>query len=273
MPSIIKFKNTDNIQYTSFDNAFDEEEVIEEDVLEEEKVIIKEVPVVVMPEAPPPIQESDFDVDGFLQKVREQAEDISKELIDKAREKSQEKAKELCENAENEGREKGYQEGYNEGYSKGYIEAYEKGLKAINQDCDRLLCEIQAGIELFKEEKRLIQEKHLEGMKELAVAIAEKVIAMNLESQSEVIKQMIVTALDNAKATQWIKIHISGFDAERYFEIEQELLESIRHISDFVKVEVVEGADSGTCIIEMPDKIIDASVNTQISNIKGMLNN
>jgi flagellar assembly protein FliH len=153
------------------------------------------------------------------------------------------------------------------------VEAYEKGLKAVNQDCDRLLCEIQAGLELFREEKKALEEKHLEGMKELSLAVAEKVIGMNLESQSDVIRQMIVSSLDNSKATQWIKIHISGFDAERYFEIEQELLESVRHISDFVKVEVVEGAERGTCIIEMPDKIIDASINTQLGNIRNMLEN
>ncbi len=279
MPSIIKFKNTDKVQYNPFDNVFEEELVIEEVVEEEtiEEVVISEEAVIPEPELeeqlPPPVQEPDFDIEEFLEKVRLQAEELSKEILDKARAEATERANEMYEQALNEGKEQGYKEGYNEGYSLGYVEAYEKGLKSINQDCDRLLCEIQAGMELFNEEKRQLHEKHLDGMKKLTISIAEKVIGMNLESQSDVIKQMIITSLDNSKATQWIKIHISGFDAERYFEIEQELLESVRHISDFVKVEVVDGADPGTCIIEMPDKIIDASINTQISNVKSMLDN
>ena len=31
--------------------------------------------------------------------------------------------------------------------------------------------------------------------------------------------------------------------------------------------------EAGTCIIELPDEIIDASVGTQIENIKDIINN
>ena len=31
--------------------------------------------------------------------------------------------------------------------------------------------------------------------------------------------------------------------------------------------------DSGTCVIEMPDEIIDASASTQLGNIRGLLSN
>lgn len=285
MPNIIRSRNVQSVDYNRFNNVFEEFSSEPEAVTEPELSadILQEtaggdfpddnfsVNSPVVPE--PVVQQPEFDKEEFMEKIRVKAEELSKELLDKAKAEAKENAEELRKAALDEGHEKGYKEGYNDGYSAGYVEAYEKGLKAVNQDCDRLLCEIQAGLELFREEKKKIEEENLEGMKELCISIAEKVIGMNLETQSDVIKQMIINALDNSKSTQWIKIHISGFDAERFFEIEKELLESVRHISEFVKVEVIDGADPGTCIIEMPDKIIDASVNTQMSNIKNMLEN
>lgn len=286
MPNIIKSRNTGDVKYNEFNNVFGEllsEE--EESVIQTESFVMdddtEDFPVSdsieqelsIAAEEEERARQRELEAEEFVAKVRERAEELSKELLDKARTEAKEEAQRLHDEAFEEGRSRGYKEGYNDGYSSGYVEAYEKGLKAVNQDCDRFLCEIQAGAELFREEKQRLEEKHIEGMKELSVSIAEKVVGMNLESQNEVIKQMIVNALESSKAVQWIKIHISGFDAERYFEIEKELLDAIRHISDFVRVEVIDGADPGTCIIEMPDKIIDASINTQISNIKNMLDN
>lgn len=286
MPNIIKSRNAETVQYNAFrDNIFKElsaEDFSDRSLTDANEEFSDENGLfaegsddfpqdIVQPE--PIVQGPPFDMEEFLEKVRTQAEELSKEILEKARDEAEQTALEMRMRVQQEGQEQGYKEGYNEGYEKGYVEAYEKGLKEVSRECDRLLCEIQAGMELFKEEKKKLEEKNLEGMKELSLSIAEKVIAMNLESQSEVIKQMIISALDNSKSTQWIKIHISGFDSQRYFEIEKELLEAIRHISEFVKVEIVDGAEAGTCIIEMPDKIIDASVTTQIDNIKNMLDN
>lgn len=286
MPNIIKSRNAETFQYNAFrNNLFEElnaEDFSDKSVNNADEVLFDESGLFPddgsdFPAADvsvePIVQEPPFDMEEFLEKVRTQAEELSKELMDKARCEAEQSSLEMRMRAQQEGQEQGYKEGYNEGYEKGYVEAYEKGLKEVSHECDRLLCEIQAGMELFKEEKKKLEEKNLEGMKTLSLSIAEKVIAMNLESQSDVIKQMIISALDNSKSTQWVKIYISGFDSQRYFEIEKELLESIRHISEFVKVEVVDGAEAGTCIIEMPDKIIDASVTTQIDNIKNMLDN
>ena len=47
----------------------------------------------------------------------------------------------------------------------------------------------------------------------------------------------------------------------------------MRHLSDRVRVIPMADDESGTCIIEMPDEIIDASVSTQLDNLRGVLEN
>ncbi len=56
-------------------------------------------------------------------------------------------------------------------------------------------------------------------------------------------------------------------------EVDSELLESLSHLSDNVKIITMNNGDEGTCIIELPDEVIDASVGTQLENIKDILNN
>ena len=51
-----------------------------------------------------------------------------------------------------------------------------------------------------------------------------------------------------------------------------ELTASLGHLSDRVRIIPMIDDESGTCIIEMPDEIIDASVSTQLENIREIMN-
>ena len=56
-------------------------------------------------------------------------------------------------------------------------------------------------------------------------------------------------------------------------EVDAEFLESLSHLSDNLKIITMNNGEEGTCIIELPDEVIDASVGTQLENIKDILNN
>ena len=47
------------------------------------------------------------------------------------------------------------------------------------------------------------------------------------------------------------------------------LLNELSHVSGNIKIVAMDHSEEGTCIIELPEEIIDVSVNTQIENIKG----
>ena len=52
-----------------------------------------------------------------------------------------------------------------------------------------------------------------------------------------------------------------------------EFLDAMSKLSENIKIITMDNGEEGTCIIELPDEIIDASVSTQLENIKDILNN
>ena len=82
-----------------------------------------------------------------------------------------------------------------------------------------------------------------------------------------------MAATDKIKKTQWAKIYISKQDSEMIVRGDAQLLREMARLTDNLKVIAMENEEPGTCIIELPDEIVDASVNTQMENIKDILNN
>ncbi len=105
------------------------------------------------------------------------------------------------------------------------------------------------------------------------MAIGEKVIHISLKSSGEVIKQMIVAATEKLKKTAWVKIYIDKYDYDMMMAADADVLEELSHLSDNIKFIVMDKEEDGSCIIEMPEEIVDISVNTQIENIRDILEN
>ena len=105
------------------------------------------------------------------------------------------------------------------------------------------------------------------------MSVAEKVIHISLKSSGEVIKQMIVAATKKLKKTAWVKIYIDKFDYDMMMKADADVIDELSHLSDNIKFIVMDKEEQGNCIIEMPDEIVDVSVNTQMENIKDILEN
>jgi flagellar assembly protein FliH len=103
------------------------------------------------------------------------------------------------------------------------------------------------------------------------MAVAEKVVCVSLKSSSEVISQMIQAAIDKRKRKEWVRIYISECDAKRMVQLPPSLTTALAALSDRVRIIPVAEDEPGTCIIEMPDEIVDASAATQLSNLRGVL--
>lgn len=74
-----------------------------------------------------------------------------------------------------------------------------------------------------------------------------------------------------AQAAEWVRIYVGGCDARELSQITPELTTALAGLSDHIKLIPLADDESGTCIIEMPDEIIDASVSTQIHNLRDIL--
>ena len=108
-------------------------------------------------------------------------------------------------------------------------------------------------------------------LKELALAIAEKVIHVSLKSSGDILIRMIEAATAKRRRCEWVQVYVADCDAKASVSTVPELTDYLSRLSDRVRVIPMTGDESGTCIIEMPDEIIDASVSTQLDNLRGII--
>lgn len=163
--------------------------------------------------------------------------------------------------------------GYKQGYSAGMEDAMQEGQTQLNQ----MAADQAKAVEAFLEGAAQARDRLLDGMKEelkdLALAIAEKVIRVSLRSSADILRRMVESAIEKKKRCEWAHIYIADCDVRGSANTVPELTAALRGISNRVRVVPMADDESGTCIVEMPDEILDASVSTQLGNIRETLEN
>lgn len=170
-------------------------------------------------------------------------------------------------------REKGYREGVETGQVDGYRAAYQEHQQLhaqALQELDRNIREVVTEVSIEKEK---LLEQYIDDLKKVSLAVAEKIIQTSLQSSGDIVKRMIISATDKMQRKQWAKIYITKCETGISMEVDAEFLDALSKLSDNVKLITMDNGEPGTCIIELPDEIIDASVSTQLENIKDILNN
>lgn len=110
-----------------------------------------------------------------------------------------------------------------------------------------------------------------EGLLQVAITVAEKVIHVSLQSSEEIIRRMIVAATDKLKRREWVQIYVADCDVKGAAQADPALASALSGLSGHVKIVPMHDAEPGTCIVEMPDEIIDASASTQLDNIRAIV--
>lgn len=225
----------------------------------------------------PALEEDPVDLEAEAEALRraEVEEEIQK-LLEDARAEADQILKESRKKAEEEyetAREAGYRAGYSTGYEESRRRAegecrmeYEKQLQNFQED-------VRTALQSVETAKERCLRNYLDELKDCAIAIGEKVIQISLRSSGEVIRQMIISATEKLKKTAWVKIYINKNDYDMMMEADADIIDELSHLSDNIKFVVMDKEENGSCIIEMPEEIVDVSVNTQIENIKDILEN
>lgn len=208
--------------------------------------------------------------------LREQWKEEAEQALEDARRQAEEILTRAREEAERE-LSRAKEEGFREGYENGYREGGEKARQECQEAFDARMEEFRSDMEEALRSVEIAKEKcvrmYLDELKDCAIAIGEKVIHISLRSSGEVIKQMIISATEKLKKTAWVKIYINKCDYDLMMEADADILDELSHLSDNIKFIVMDKEERGSCIIEMPEEIVDVSVNTQIENIKDILEN
>lgn len=196
---------------------------------------------------------------ALLTEAERKAEQICRE--------AEKKAEALCAEAMERGYAQGYQKGREEGLEIARCEYEEEKQKEFSS----FRAELEEVLRSAGHAKEMALKKYMEELKDCVIAVAEKIVHISLKSGGEVIGRMIVSATEKLKKKEWVKIYLNKEDYDLMVEADVDVIKELYRLSDNIKFVVMEQEESGNCIIEMPDEIIDASVNTQMSNIKDIL--
>lgn len=212
------------------------------------------------PKAPEtPVHYAQLQAELILNKAREEAE----ELLAQARERALAEQEEIRAGARDEG--------YRDGYAQGTAKAMSDAVRDREATAARLEKEVQAFLEKasLAREELILQSR--DELVELCLAIAEKVVRVSLKSSSEVIVRMIQTATERMKRQEWVHIYISGCDVRQLSKISPALTTTLGALSQHIKIIPMGDGEDGTCIVETPEEIVDASVSTQMSNVRDVI--
>ncbi|GFI35974.1 FliH/SctL family protein [Lachnospiraceae bacterium 50-23] len=200
----------------------------------------------------------------------------SEEIIQAAREQAAQilsDAREQAEFLRTQAYEEGRKEGYETGSKEGYEQAYNEHHDALNEELGNLRKNISNVVQSVSIEKEKVLEKYTDDLKRISLAVAEKIIQTSLHSSGDIVKRMILAATDKMTKKQWAKIYVTKTNTGISMNADTEFLEALSRLSDNIKIVTMDNEEEGTCIIELPDEIIDASVSTQLENIKDIINN
>lgn len=219
-------------------------------------------------EEPEDIQESENEEEEAAKSITAMEE----EILENARRRADKILADAREQAEIL-REQGYREGVETGHVDGTRQALEEHRQTLDAELHELRKNIREVIRDVSVEKEKLIEQYIDDLKRISLAVAEKIIQTSLQSSGDIVKRMILSATDKMQRKQWAKIYVTKCGTGISMEVDAEFLEAMSKLSDNVKLITMDNEEPGTCIIELPDEIIDASVSTQLENIKDILNN
>ena len=195
--------------------------------------------------------------------ITAQAKRQGEALVEEYRQKALQEVQQIEENAR--------REGFNQGYADGLVKAQAESRGQLEAELEKQAVQVKEFLQQASEAREALLSQVQDELCDLSIAVAEKVIHVSLKSSREVILRMVQMATERLKRREWVRIYIGGCDSRELAQITPELTASLAGLSDHIKLIPMADDESGTCIIEMPDEIIDASASTQLDNLKGIL--
>ena len=212
---------------------------------------------------PDPVSFAQIQAEQIIADAHRRAEAI----LDQARLEAELKAQELFESS----RQSGLEAGRAEGLAEGAAQALQEGQRARQRQAEELAADFDKFLERAGAALDRQMDENVDDLRDLAIAIAEKVVCVSLKSSSEVICRMIQTAIDKRKRREWAHIYIAECDAKHLSKVPASLMTALAALSDGVRIIPMADDEAGTCIIETPDEIVDASAATQMNHIRTLL--
>ncbi len=243
-----------------------------------ESVLIPSMPASTAHKASPPVTDDDTkqDTSSFLSHTADTAfltEEMCKQALDAARQEADSiiarahaKAQALGEQISAAAADEA-----NRLKEQARAEGFVQGKEQATQQLQSKLDDITALLDRIDDRQRELIDGTEESIKLLVVDIVRKIVGKTLKEDDKALVGIVERALSSYKNTDWVKITISETDASTSCITDKSVLMELLDLSGSIEIEVLEDGASGLCIVETPDGIADASVETQLCNLKEIL--
>lgn len=149
-------------------------------------------------------------------------------------------------------------------------EAYEEALGQKRGEIVGRLGELDSLMDRLQSDYSAFVQKYEDGLRSLALEIAEKLVGETVTQHAEMMVPLVQKAVAALKNEEWISVEISA----RLPGLAQELRTQLEGRADGPRVEVTEtNAPPGSCVLHTPGGVVDASVDTQLNNLKNLFDN
>ncbi len=217
-------------------------------------------------------------------KIINDAKEESQRILDDAKRKSLDYIKEKkdamdteFENSKklgyNQGLTKGIEEGRDRGIKLGYDEGFEEGMEEAKKIYSQNVEFMQSVIESIDDAKHDMLKKNESALSDVAYSMAKMVIKKEIEKDSTCLKKIILSAAQECKNQEYITVTLSKFGYDMMTSSDDEVVSRLKLFSDDIRFFIDDSFDDMDCIIETPLRVIDASIKTQLENIKAAIDN
>lgn len=149
-------------------------------------------------------------------------------------------------------------------------EGYQKGLERACSDMRAEFEQLSQSVEEIREQMSRFEQETEEKIAQLALSIAEKILTKRMEEDNSVIVAMVEKAVLSERDKNEIIIHITDKSMKLIDQLEQRLEPLRDKVSGTIKMKT-EDEPPGYVRIETEEGIIDASVYTQLENLREQL--
>jgi flagellar assembly protein FliH len=205
--------------------------------------------------------------------IIKEANDEAIKIINSAKRNSLSEITQLKDKGYEDGYNAGFEIGKNKGFEEGYKEAYLKVSEELTKQNENKIKELVEMLEIIEKDKQNIIFEYKDNIARLSIDIAEKIIKKKFDPNDNDVNSIIVNLIRDYKNVEWVKIYISDKDVAKHIEADRSLINEIKKVAKDVKIESLKELDEGSLIIETPDNIVDASINTQLKNLRDIVLN
>lgn len=225
--------------------------------------------VVMIPDLPPPLPlvPDDTQEGGLSALTSAQLEAIASQTLEQAQQEAQHTKEKLLALAQSE-REALLQAATEEAEQireRARREGAEQGTREKKEEIEQSLKGMVSTLsELRKQQEAFFQESE-QGLKLLAADIAEKLIEKKIEEDDTVLIGLVKQAVQSIRDADWISVEVSANLPQLAAALEKELGQE----TGGTRLEVaLRDLPDGGCWIQIPDGAVDASLATQVANLK-----